>query len=496
MSFWPPLRALVLFGGVYVVALLAAAAAVAPTVLLVALVTAGEADLLAVWLVPAGLVVAIPVIGSIAFGLSGIRPPADPTGVEVTRDEAPRLWALVDAMAAELDTAPPRRLLLTAEPNASIGDRRDEYGGRIRTLHLGMPLVVGLDNAELAAVLGHEFGHGRHLWTTRFAARGARMLTGSVRRLALVEVHHRWSRVPAAAVRGLFESYVRFFLYRTAERRRDLELDADRAAARVVGAATVARALSRAHVLGEVWRDHVGEHGFDRTVFTAFGELLAQDWFAELVTALEEDPVEEVPGTYSSHPSLGERLATLNSLADNDLRVELPEEPMLDDLVGLGRRVYRATGAARPSGSPTLAESGEEVAAEHRALTVLAVAIAVVAMMVTVAITGEAEHDRRTAAADLPRSPVGRTTPGYTPTLPPIQLTPLVPRVSLLRQLERARTETVTVRAGDTLTAIACRTLSTVAELMELNHLGTTTIVVGDTLLVPSTFPGLTRTDC
>ncbi|WP_052441341.1 M48 family metallopeptidase [Streptacidiphilus anmyonensis] len=75
----------------------------------------------------------------------------------VTREEAPRLWALADGVADELGTRRADVILVDGRFNASYA----RVGWRRRTvLILGLPLWVSLTEQERVALLAHEFGHG------------------------------------------------------------------------------------------------------------------------------------------------------------------------------------------------------------------------------------------------------------------------------------------------------------------------------------------------
>jgi len=75
---------------------------------------------------------------------------------EVTRDEAPTLFGLIDRVAAEAGTPRPHRVLFGAEWNAfaaTVGLRRT------RVLLLGLPYFQCRRPQERVAILGHEMGH-------------------------------------------------------------------------------------------------------------------------------------------------------------------------------------------------------------------------------------------------------------------------------------------------------------------------------------------------
>ncbi|GIF74965.1 M48 family metalloprotease [Asanoa siamensis] len=81
---------------------------------------------------------------------------SDLDGWEMSRDEAPGLYALLDEVAGAVGTATPPAVLVTEDVNAfttNVGFRRR------RVLVLGLPLWAVLQPQERVALLGHEFGH-------------------------------------------------------------------------------------------------------------------------------------------------------------------------------------------------------------------------------------------------------------------------------------------------------------------------------------------------
>jgi Zn-dependent protease with chaperone function len=76
--------------------------------------------------------------------------------VEVTRQDAPELYALAERVAAAVDAPPPQLICVNEDFNASsgaVGFRRR------RVLTLGLPLWGALGPQERLALLGHELGH-------------------------------------------------------------------------------------------------------------------------------------------------------------------------------------------------------------------------------------------------------------------------------------------------------------------------------------------------
>ncbi|MFB6842176.1 M48 family metallopeptidase [Streptomyces sp. NPDC056361] len=140
---------------------LAAALAVAVHGVTVALLAGGLWLLVAQWgrgLLPAlgGLLIALAVVLRPRFAklarLAGDLP-------VLRRQDAPRLFALLDEIAEQVGTTGVREVVIGADANASV----TTYGiRRHRVLRLGLGLWRILSPQERVAVLGHEFGHYAH----------------------------------------------------------------------------------------------------------------------------------------------------------------------------------------------------------------------------------------------------------------------------------------------------------------------------------------------
>ncbi|WP_341830002.1 M48 family metallopeptidase [Streptomyces liangshanensis] len=95
----------------------------------------------------------------------------------LSRDEAPRLFALVDEVAAAVGTTGVHRVVVVPDANASVGT----YGlrGR-RVLRIGLGLWEILTPAQRVALLGHELGHYAHGDTRRSRVVGTALRTLAV----------------------------------------------------------------------------------------------------------------------------------------------------------------------------------------------------------------------------------------------------------------------------------------------------------------------------
>ncbi|MER5964634.1 M48 family metallopeptidase [Streptomyces sp. NPDC002057] len=106
---------------------------------------------------------ALPVVGALLLAVAAVlRPrfghlPQDAPLMD--RDDAPRLFALIDEVAAVAGTTGVDTVVVDAGANASV----TTYGlRRRRVLYLGLGLWEMLDPQERVAVLGHELGHFAH----------------------------------------------------------------------------------------------------------------------------------------------------------------------------------------------------------------------------------------------------------------------------------------------------------------------------------------------
>ncbi|MEP6670409.1 MAG: M48 family metalloprotease [Chthoniobacter sp.] len=83
----------------------------------------------------------------------------------------PRVYALVQEICRLVGAPAPRRIELDCNLNASASFRRGllSFLGHDLILTLGLPLIAGLSERELAGVIAHEFGHFRQGAGMRFS---------------------------------------------------------------------------------------------------------------------------------------------------------------------------------------------------------------------------------------------------------------------------------------------------------------------------------------
>lgn len=260
--------------------------------------------------------------------------------IPVSPDEAPSLWERIRAIASQLGTAAPNHLLagvddnffvteapisLLPPPPSAFGD-----GGRTgRSLYVSLPLLRILDFDEADAVIGHELAH----FSAGDTAQGARMGPELQRFDAYLDgLREQITALPALY---LMQLYRLLFEVALARNRRDRELRADRAAARIASPDALIRALVKitayASYRGATQEElfsqaskHEGPLRLAERVASGWGTHLASPAFrAHLVDG-------RIPHPYDSHPPLAERIANVG--ASVNLAVAPDAAPQDDDV--------------------------------------------------------------------------------------------------------------------------------------------------------------------
>lgn len=239
--------------------------------------------------------------------------------IAVERDEAPEVWRLVDKLADEVGCAPPDLLRLVPEANAKAVERTALLGlvGGTRILYLGAPLLFALDAGELSAVLCHELAHhlGGH---TRFGALSIRVTDALDSTLASASGKPaggwvgRICQFAAKVPLLVFSVLYREIMVPTHHRH---ELEADKAAERVVGTAAMIRTLYAYNAAGGSWRDfevRLLQPGLALGVlpddlFAAYAEFIRQPRQRSDMAAFWQRPLPSVHSAFDSHPTLAER---------------------------------------------------------------------------------------------------------------------------------------------------------------------------------------------
>jgi hypothetical protein len=241
----------------------------------------------------------------------------EPEGLQITREEAPNLFALIDDLSKNVNGAPFASVTVNGEFNVSIRTipRRGLFGDYRSHLQIGVPVLVALSVAEFTAVLAHEMGHfsGRdrfHAWIYR------QRLTWGLLQAKFAEPANTFDRMLA----HFYGWYAPWFCAYSFALARNHEYDADRIAAGVTSPETVGRALTRLELMGRFlsevfWARFLAQVEktpeppyrpyslLQRAFQVAEKEWARQQWLAESLRryAAEGD----------THPGLAERLAAL-----------------------------------------------------------------------------------------------------------------------------------------------------------------------------------------
>lgn len=294
------------------------AASVAAMALVAALVVKGGG--IALWW---KLIVMLAVIvGVILKSLWVEMPP--PGGRALRPDEAPELWRRVREISGALRAPFPKRILLTAEYNASVTQRPrlGIFGFPESYLTLGVPLLYALTPPQADAVLAHEFGH----LSASHPKRG----------LWLYRIGQTWNALQKEMQKAdsagivLFGRFFTWFLprlhaYAFVMSRRD-EYAADADAARVTSPEMAASALvaMTAHApvaTHEIWERIWVRAGDEPTPpsesWSSLPSLLSEREQRPDLTAYLSASLAQRASPVDTHPALFDRLRALGAVPDD-----------------------------------------------------------------------------------------------------------------------------------------------------------------------------------
>ena len=267
--------------------------------------------------------------------------PEGPSRFILKREEEPTLFDFVDRLCEVVGSPAPRQISVDLQMNASAGLRRgwmSLWTGDLE-LTLGLPLVAGLNLPQFAGVLAHEFGHfsqkagmrlrflivSNQIWFSRVAYERDRW----DEHLEQWREESGWRTkvvlgVAAAAV-WLSRMILRGLLYVggavSAWFSRQMEYDADRHEASLVGAAVFGETMTRLAELGyahhRAWQ--VMENAWllrqipeNFPVLVHRIERLVEPHLRE---QLRDQALAEKTERWANHPCAADRLANVAGLA-------------------------------------------------------------------------------------------------------------------------------------------------------------------------------------
>lgn len=344
------LRALLLLAGFYLLGvLLLAVLAGADYLLFLHAPTSLAGKLIIV-----SVLLAIPLVR----GLFMLRTPPEegPAGLPVTEADEPELWRTVRELADEVGTAAPSRIVLTADVNAAVAENARLLGllPGPRRLYLGVPLLQGLSQAQLRAVLAHELGHYSNS-DTRLSAltvRGRAQVLRTIRhfeqradRTAAREQARQEKKNTKAEAKGkqakevdtghagityramakIYVGYAKLYFRATLSVSRRQEYAADAAAARITGRDATASALREIPVLDGAFDFYMNCYATLGTgqkllpprgeMFGGFGRMLSA---RQLELVDQRDNLPTGPSSpYDSHPPIADRVRRIEELPDD-----------------------------------------------------------------------------------------------------------------------------------------------------------------------------------
>ncbi|GAB3253779.1 M48 family metallopeptidase [Kineosporia babensis] len=298
------------------------------------------------------LVLAFPLVAAVlATGRELLRlravPPAP--GLEVTPEQEPELWDEIDALSEAMGEDPPDRVVLVGEVTAAVTEASGD-----RELIIGLPLLVGMNRAELRAVIAHEIGHFAHGHTrgSGFVHRSRYFLRATVDNLDEGLVHR------------LLRAYLNLYDRVSSSVRREHERQADLWSARLAGPHALISALAQLQYTRVAWQRVLGFYGDSMlrdgprgSLAQALTEVLEES-DEDLREAVRRNPRPSSP--YDSHPPVPERIALLRRLPEPDPRdvpyLEYPDDPAWSWLLEPGRRMAEVEAtqiAPGPAGQAT-----------------------------------------------------------------------------------------------------------------------------------------------
>jgi heat shock protein HtpX len=236
-----------------------------------------------------------------------------PPGPSLERAAQPRLFAVLDEVAAQTGQAMPAEVYAIPELNAWVTERGGTLGfGARRVMGLGIPLMQVLTVDEFRAVVAHEFGHyfggdtalGPWIYRTRAAIE--RTLVGMSRHSGLV--------------RKPFEWYLKLYVRVTHAISRRQEFVADAVAVRIAGAHNMAEGLRAIEAAGIAYEPFwftemvpAITRGYRPPLVDGFARFMASPRVAEAVQATLEREQTSGRDPYATHPALAERLAAIGA---------------------------------------------------------------------------------------------------------------------------------------------------------------------------------------
>lgn len=236
-------------------------------------------------IIPLGLFILI------VFRSLWVRIP-EPEGLELQRYQALTLFNTIGVLCRRFNISSFDKVLIGDDFNASVVQvpRLGVFGWQKNILMLGLPLMTSLSSEEFQAVLAHELGHISKSHS-RFGGWIYRLNKTWSQLFERLEQQHQNG---AFVFQLFFNWYAPFFAAYTFALRKADEYEADRRAAEVVSARSLADSLTRISMIEVYYRKQEQEKEIQLDAKLLLKEALLQ----------KNDP-------FDTHPSLAFRLRAL-----------------------------------------------------------------------------------------------------------------------------------------------------------------------------------------
>jgi len=261
---------------------------------------------------------------TVLVGRHGAQPPV---GVALTRSAQPRLWAVVDELAAAAGTRTPDEIRLVPDSKAALSENARLLGLRsgCRRLYVGVPLVLGLTELQLRATIAHELA--------RYGGAGGVVFRASqsLRRLVRYLGNDSWAGRLTALYTRPYDVVARGVI-------REQNVDADRLSAQLAGRSAALAAVREVAALDRGWHyflDRYVDLGIEErlrpmAVFDGFERFLAEPARQLQLAEVRSAPPDGEAGADPQLP-VAERIAVLEAAGDPVADDYEPALGLLDD---------------------------------------------------------------------------------------------------------------------------------------------------------------------
>lgn len=273
------------------------------------------------------ILAAVPIGFAWHMGRSLLFGADEQSGIEVTKKDCPALFAMLEKICEKANGPMFNHVFIDNQMNASVGRSGGMFGffgmGPV-VLTIGLPLMQSQTQKQLAAVIGHEYGHV----AAKDNALGHWVYRIRNSWLALddkLRFEHLWY---VLKLNRFYEWFMSLFSAHSFVLSRQCEYEADAFSARIVGKEAMAESLSSLVVYGDkydgafwdgVWRKSDGGTNIQDVQPYADVPVFFND-IGDVSQAVESALKIET-GYTATHPSISDRLAALGQ------GFKLPEAP-------------------------------------------------------------------------------------------------------------------------------------------------------------------------